>query len=58
MVRIIDSVGLILQNVSGVELTISAESKGVRHLAKELGMGSQIEEMVAELRRVYRSELS
>lgn len=58
MARILDSVGLILQNVSGVDLAISAESKGVRHLAKELGMGSQIEQMVADLRRVYRAELS
>jgi hypothetical protein len=58
MSRILDSVGLILQNVSGVELTISSESKGVKHLARELGMGGQIEQMVSALRKVYRSELN
>jgi hypothetical protein len=51
-------VGLILQNVNGVELTISSESKGVKHLARELGMGGQIEQMVSALRKVYRSELN
>ena len=38
MSKILDSIGLILQNVSGVDLVISAEHEGVKNLAQELGM--------------------
>ena len=55
MTRIVDSVGLILQNVSGVDLTINAENKGVRHLAQELGMLDEIDQVVGDLKRVYRA---
>jgi hypothetical protein len=34
MNRILDSVGLILQNISGIELNIGSESRGVMDLAK------------------------
>lgn len=56
MVRILDSVGLILQNVTGIELNINAENKGVIDLAKELGMKKEVEKVVAELKKIYKSE--
>jgi hypothetical protein len=55
MTRIIDSVGLILQNVTGVDLTINADNKGVQHLARELGMSDEIGQVVSDLKKVYRS---
>jgi len=56
MARILDSVGLILQNVSGTDLNITTDNKGVIDLAKELGMNNEIEKVVAELKKIYRPE--
>ena len=54
MTRILDSIGLILQNVSGIDLSISSDTKGVVDLAKELGMVNEIERVVNELRKIYK----
>ena len=54
MTRIVGQVGLILQNVEGVDLNISPQNRGVRHLAHELGMLDEIDQVVSDLRRVYR----
>ena len=55
MNKILDQVGLILQNVNGVDLKISCESRGVRHLAGELGMLDHLESVVSDLKRVYKA---
>ena len=57
MSRIFDQIGLILQNVNSVDLTITGDSKGVEHLAYELGMMDKKEQVVADLKRVYKAEL-
>ena len=56
MTRILDQVGLILQNVSGVDININADNQGVKHLAAELGMMDEIESVVTDLKRVYKGE--
>lgn len=47
MNKIMDSVSLILQNVSEVEAKISPDNREVVWLAKELGMGKEIEKVIA-----------
>jgi len=45
MNRILDSVSMILQNVNNLDVHITIENKGVIYLAKELGMGNELDKM-------------
>lgn len=54
MNKILDSVSLILQNVAEVQAAISADNREVQWLARELGMGREVEKVVAELKKVYK----
>lgn len=49
-----DSVSLILQNVSDVEAKITVENKDVVWLARELGMAKEVDKIVNELKKVYK----
>ena len=55
MNRIMDSVSMILQNVTNTEVAISPDNKHIGWLAKELGMPREVGRLVAELRKVYRA---
>lgn len=46
MNKILDSVSLILQNVAEVQASISADNREVQWLARELGMGREVEKVV------------
>ena len=54
MNKILDSVSLILQNVTEVQASITADNKEVQWLAKQLGMGCEMEKVVFELKKVYK----
>lgn len=46
--------GLILQNVNvGTDLNISLQNEGIIYLARELGMGGEVDKIVGELKKVY-----
>ena len=55
MNKIMDSVAMILQNVTGTEVTITTNNKHIGWLAKELGMPREVRRLVEELKKVYRS---
>jgi len=49
-----ESVSMILQNVSGYEVNISTQNQCILWLAKELGMSHDVNTLVAELKKAYR----
>jgi hypothetical protein len=56
MNKIIDSIGLILQNSSSIaDLNLKEDSIHLVYLARELGMGGQMEKIIHELKKVYKN---